>query len=111
MLSLSVTIAPARAGLFDLNATTFDGFTITSQFTTADTLNAAGGYDILSIGGTVSNGVNTFTINGLEDNPSHPNASTSASEAFAHSALAGKDFASTSARKRVSACTRSSRTA
>ena len=39
------------------------------------------------------------------------NASTSASGASAHSVDAGKDFAFTSARKRVSACTRSSRTA
>lgn len=79
MSSLLVAVAPARAGLFDLNATTFDGFTIHSQFTAADTLNAVGGYSILSIFGTVSNGANTFAISGLEANPGQPGMATSTS--------------------------------
>jgi hypothetical protein len=79
MLSLLGTIAPASAALYDLNATTFDGFTITSQFTTSDFLNAAGGYDILSINGTVFNGADTFAIGALENNAQRPFASVSTS--------------------------------
>ncbi len=73
------TISSASAAVYDLGASTFDGFTITSQITTSDTLNAVGAFDVLSIQGTVFNGADTFNITGLENNPGQPYATTSAS--------------------------------
>ena len=79
MMLLLGVLTPASAAIYDLNATTFDGFSIASQFTTADTINGAGGYTVLSISGTVFNGTNTFAINALENNPGQPFASISTS--------------------------------
>lgn len=79
MISWLLVCGSARASIFALDAATFDGFTIHSQFTAADTLNAAGGYDIQSILGTVSNGAITYAITGLEVNPNQPAMAISAS--------------------------------
>ena len=45
----------ANAATYDFDFSTTDSlFTVTSAITTADTLNAVGGYDVLSVSGTIS---------------------------------------------------------
>lgn len=70
--------APARASTWDV---TFDGtnFDLSAVVTTANTLDALGGYDITSITGTVTaltTGVTGGTITGLVANPSQPSQGT-----------------------------------
>lgn len=61
--------ASAATYVFDFS-TTNSLFTVISAITTADTLNAVGGYDVLSISGTIS-GPGGGAI-ALEPNPSQP---------------------------------------
>jgi Ca2+-binding RTX toxin-like protein len=56
---------------YNFNFTSFDGrFTVTGQFITGESLDAAGGYDVTGITGSVI-GPNGSIITGLIDNPSH----------------------------------------
>jgi PEP-CTERM motif len=61
----------AEAATYDFNFSTTDSvFSVTAAITTADTLDAVGGYDVLSISGTIS-GPGGGTI-ALTQNPSQP---------------------------------------
>jgi Ca2+-binding RTX toxin-like protein len=56
---------------YNFNFTSFDGrFTVTGQFITSQSLDAAGGYDVTAITGSVI-GPNGSIITGLIDNPTH----------------------------------------
>src|SRR5216684_4427098 len=56
---------------YNFNFTSFDGnFTVTGQFITSQSLDAAGGFDVTGITGSVV-GPNGSIITGLIDNPSH----------------------------------------
>lgn len=69
--ALGFAPAGAHAAIYDFDFSTTDSlFTATGSITTADTLDAVGGYDILSISGTLS-GPGGGTI-ALEPNPSQP---------------------------------------
>ena len=62
---------------YNFNFTSFDGrFTVTGQFTTSQSLDAAGGFDITGIAGSVV-GPNGSVISGLINNPSHSTGSIS----------------------------------
>jgi hypothetical protein len=62
---------------YNFNFTSFDGqFTVTGQLVTGQSLDAAGGFDVTGITGSVV-GPNGATINGLIDNPSHSTGSIS----------------------------------
>ncbi len=62
---------------YNFNFTSFDGrFTVTGQFTTSQSLDGAGGFDITGITGSVV-GPNGSAISGLVDNPSHSTGSVS----------------------------------
>jgi hypothetical protein len=66
--------SPANANTYDV---TFTGsvFDVSAQITTASTLDALGGYDILSISGAVS-GPTSGAITGLFNNPGQPSQGT-----------------------------------
>jgi hypothetical protein len=60
----------SNAHAFNFNFTSFDGtFTVTGQLSTANALDAVGGYDVTGIAGSVV-GSNGETISGLINNPS-----------------------------------------
>ncbi len=63
----------AKAATYGFDFSTTDSiFTVTGAITTADTLDSVGGYDVLSVSGTISGpGGGTIT---LEPNPSQPSA-------------------------------------
>jgi hypothetical protein len=67
----------SNAHEYNFNFTSFDGrFTVTGQFTTNQSLDAAGGFDVTGIAGSVV-GPNGSVISGLVDNPSHSTGSIS----------------------------------
>src|SRR5216683_3266114 len=62
---------------YNFNFTSFDGhFTVTGQLITSSSLDAAGGFDVTGIAGSVV-GPNGGMISGLIDNPSHSTGSIS----------------------------------
>jgi hypothetical protein len=62
---------------YNFNFTSFDGhFTVTGQLITSQSLDAAGGFDVTGITGSVL-GPNGAMIGGLVDNPSHSTGSIS----------------------------------
>ena len=62
---------------YNFNFTSLDGrFTVTGQLTTSQSLDAAGGFDVTGITGSVV-GPNGSVISGLIDNPSHSTGSIS----------------------------------
>ncbi len=62
---------------YNFNFTSFDGrFTVTGQLITSQSLDAAGGFDVTGITGSVV-GPNGAVISGLIDNPSHSTGSIS----------------------------------
>jgi hypothetical protein len=62
---------------YNFNFTSFDGhFTVTGQLITSQSLDAAAGFDVTGITGSVV-GPNGATISGLIDNPSHSTGSIS----------------------------------
>jgi hypothetical protein len=62
---------------YNFNFTSFDGhFTVTGQLITSSSLDAAGGFDVTGITGSVV-GPNGGMISGLIDNPSHSTGSIS----------------------------------
>ncbi len=65
---------PANATTYDV---TFNGgnFDLSAVITTADSLDALGGYDITSISGTIT-GPSSGAITGLLSNPNQPNQGT-----------------------------------
>jgi len=71
--ALGLVSASAKATVYELDFSTADSvFTVTALVTTANTANAGGGYDVLSISGTVS-GAGGGAISLVAD-PSEPNA-------------------------------------
>ena len=66
--------AAAHANTFDF---TFTGtsFSVTGVLTTSNTLDSAGGYDVLTISGNVTGPI-SGAITGLVSNPSQPNMAT-----------------------------------
>ncbi len=71
---LASTVAGAASYSFEFLAND-NSYEVEGIFTTADTLNVEGGYNILGISGTVT-GVGGGVINGLVANPSSPFAHT-----------------------------------
>ncbi len=72
----------SSAHAFNFNFTSFDGsFTVSGQLTTANSLDAAGGYDITGIAGSVV-GPNGAAISGLVSNPNPSAESTSPDGVF-----------------------------
>jgi hypothetical protein len=67
----------SSANEYNFNFTSFDGnFTVTGQLATSQSLDAAGGFDVTGITGSVV-GPAGATIGGLVDNPSHQTGSIS----------------------------------
>src|SRR6202030_1350083 len=77
VISGTPTDGDATGSLYGFNFASFDGkFTVTGQFTTGTSLDAAGGHDVIGITGAVA-GPNGGTISSLISNPNPSIQSTS----------------------------------
>jgi hypothetical protein len=82
--ALAMTPVAAHAFVIDFDLTTAGPpapITVVGEFTTSDTLNSLGGFDIVSIGGTVTDASGSEPISFLVPNPDPPTTATFSSPA------------------------------